>query len=193
MTILRHLPPPFLETILRHLPTLFSRMRPKSVSRSDPAQNVFLSLSLVYLALRLSTRVFFRSLISCIRYCENQKKPPLTLGNCELTEICTLPSSPCIRVHIGSKRLLDLGKVGKAFLRCETQPWNFPKVLLMYQILLRRPDYHAPDLARNTPERASTYHIKSAVVRRPVYSSHKNSLVGHTMQTDQRKGVTSHM
>ena len=70
----------------RYMAPFSSRTRPKSVtaSRSSRAHYVvFWSVNLVYLALRLSTRSFFRSPISCIwvaNLWETKKKLPRTLA-----------------------------------------------------------------------------------------------------------------
>ena len=64
----------------RYLAPFSSRTRPKSVTVSRPsrAQYVFLSLNLVYPALRLSTRAFLgrKSRICGWRICEKQKNLP---------------------------------------------------------------------------------------------------------------------
>ena len=77
-----------------YLAPFFSRARPKSgsVSRSSRAQYVFFkSRNLVYSALRVSTRAFFRSLISCMRLAnlrETKKEASPNIGLVSAESIC---------------------------------------------------------------------------------------------------------
>ena len=92
------------------------------VSRSSRTQYIFLSLNLVYSALKLSTRAFFRSVISCMRLAnlwETKKSIPLSKQTRHLFFVVPMyvfiKTNTSTNVHGGDSWLMEVTYADKNY------------------------------------------------------------------------------